>query len=495
MKKGNLKSQLIKILALQFFLSVNAGILKAEETVENLLSGYLKNNLTVKQLSSEMENQILESKASKIENGMDFHLESGTVTIQTGSPSYISLSPSANLSIPKARNLTLSISSDVEKESEESFSFTNSSIALEADLYSKNALAQEIIKIKADRAVLEAKRALQNGFVTAEKEFYTELKSLFTTAASIVSAEEDLYEDQIEFNEIKAKGYSSSSIKYRQAQMEVLSDQRTVEINRHDLERQTKIFAAKCGIEYKGTSALSFLPSSIPQVSPVKVSSFSKDDYTEIESAKWTNYINSLERKADSPVTIRGSAGYTIKNTSTSGDRDTVDLGSSLTWNDTGLTANAGVSLPVSGKLDPVYTFGFSFEPNAFLLADIEDKQDKIAEEQERIAIDSAKTNYRTSFISQNTSLADIKWEKETNLESFKMYESLTKDTERYYKDGYLTESEYKSAAANKENYRLQCIINDIELIIYNDETKLLFCRDEELKHERKRESEENIQK
>lgn len=50
-----------------------------------------------------------------------------------------------------------------------------------------------------ERKVLEAKRALQNGFLTAEKEFYEELRSLYKTKADIVTAQKDLYEDTIEF--------------------------------------------------------------------------------------------------------------------------------------------------------------------------------------------------------------------------------------------------------------------------------------------------------
>lgn len=472
-----------KLLLLILFL-FERGWIFAEENVETLLEGYLKNNLTVKELSAKMENQLLESKASKIENGITFQLESGTVKIQTGSQSSVTLSPSASLSIPQARNLSLDFSTDAEKEDSQSFSFSNSSIALGIDIYSKNNLSRQITKLKSDRAVLEAQRALQNGFVTAEKEFYTELKSLYSIAASIVSSQEDLYEDQISFSEIKTKGYSSSSIKYRQAQMKVISDQRAVDINSHQLNRQTRIFAAKCGIDYNASDALSFLPTAIPQVTPVEISSFKREDYKEIENAKWAQFINSLEREADATLTIRGKAGYTFKNTSTYNNSDTVDLGTSLAWHKTGLTANAGVSFPISGSMNPVYTLSFSFIPHIFLLADIQEKEDKVASDQEEIAVAAAKNNYRTSVISQRTSLADIKWEKETNLESFKMYETLAEDTEKYFKQGYSSESEYKSALANKENYRLQCIINDINLIIYNSETKLLFCRDQELKHE-----------
>lgn len=61
------------------------------------------------------------------------------------------------------------------------------------------------------------------------------------------------------------------------------------------------------------------------------------------------------------------------------------------------------------------------------------------------------------------------------------MYVQLEKDMTSYFKDGIITESEYLTAFANKELYRIRLLINDIDLIIYNNTTKLLFCRDDEI--------------
>lgn len=61
------------------------------------------------------------------------------------------------------------------------------------------------------------------------------------------------------------------------------------------------------------------------------------------------------------------------------------------------------------------------------------------------------------------------------------MYVRLERDMAEYLKAGIITESEYLNAFANREQYRLQLLINDIDLIIYNNTTKLLFCRDEEI--------------
>ncbi|MBQ1672401.1 MAG: hypothetical protein II070_11515 [Treponema sp.] len=470
----------LKLLCLFFPISLMP--LFAHQKAEDLLQGYLQNDLNVKKLTNSLQNQVLEDKATKISNGWNFKIESGTVTVTTdGEHRRVTFSPSAELSIPQLNNLTLGASADIKYKEEDSTDTKNKSLYMSVDLYSKNKQKLEVTKLKSERSVLEASRALQNGLITAEKDFYTELKSLYSTAASIVKAENDLYDDQLAFNEIRAKGYIAGSLKYRQAEMKVLSGERNVEINKRELERQTKIFASKCGIEYDGNDAVEFLPDSVPQAEAVDVLSFKKEAFAKIEKATWTNRINTLNRNADSKITVRGKAGYTFDNSST--DSDTLDLGSSLTWNGTGLTASAGVSWPLkTDSFYPVYTFGLSFSPQPFLLANITDQQKEIAEEQEKIDIQSAEKDYQTEMISRQTQLSDIQWKKKTNEESLDMYKKLAADEERYYRQGYVTLSEYRNAKANKENYEIQCLINDIELLIYNDETKLLFCRDDEIK-------------
>lgn len=84
-------------------------------------------------------------------------------------------------------------------------------------------------------------------------------------------------------------------------------------------------------------------------------------------------------------------------------------------------------------------------------------------------------------MVDQQQSLSDIIWSRQTNAETYEMYVRLEKDMAEYLKAGIITESEYLNAFANREQYRLQLLINDIDLIIYNNTTKLLFCRDEEI--------------
>ena len=48
----------------------SASFAQNTKTVEELLSGYLRTNLTLLKLSSEVQNQELENKSSLIENGI-----------------------------------------------------------------------------------------------------------------------------------------------------------------------------------------------------------------------------------------------------------------------------------------------------------------------------------------------------------------------------------------------------------------------------------------
>ena len=212
---------------------------------------------------------------------------------------------------------------------------------------------------------------------------------------------------------------------------------------------------------------------------------FEKNQYASIEKAVWTYEYNSLERKSVKNVTLSANAGYTLKNSSTASSAsrsdmsDTVDAGATAGLY--GLSLGAGVSFPVENPGNPVYSLSASVDPAEFRKARITTEKNGYSEEQDLIAIQSAEEDYDTSVVDQQQSLSDIIWSRQTNAETYEMYVRLEKDMAEYLKAGIITESEYLNAFANREQYRLQLLINDIDLIIYNNTTKLLFCRDEEI--------------
>ena len=452
----------------------------AAESLEKLLSGYLSNDMQLRELSIEMKRTLLENEISGIQNGFSFKISTGTITFVLGSDAYVKFTPSLSLALPETRNLNISLSSSILFDSLDSTdTFSNTSLKASIDIISNSAKEREIEKIKTQRKILEAKRNLQNGFLNAETEFYKTLQSLYQMQAKIVTLEKNLYDDKLTLEQLTAQGYRSNSTKYRTASMNVKSDENDIKIQTRELNRETHIFAAKCGVETDFENPADFLPDDIPEVSPVSIRDFSSDNYVKTESAKWTQYINSLEREADSAITLKGNAGFTFNNERTSSH--TVDLGSDFTWNNTGLTVSAGANLPVgSDSFTPVFTLGISVDPNAFRTVDLNNQIRDLEIEKENNDITNAQTAFRTAVVAQRTELSNLQWEKSTYAESLDMYTTLEADMAKYYKQGYVTQSEYKSSQVNKENYRIKCIINRIDFLIYNNSTKALFVRDDE---------------
>lgn len=204
-----------------------------------------------------------------------------------------------------------------------------------------------------------------------------------------------------------------------------------------------------------------------------------------------------MQRKADRDFTLTATTGYTLKNSNTSfssgettvtdkgtttisnSDKsDTIDAGLTATWK--GLTVGAGVNIPISSGNEPVYTLSATVKPNTFRTRKITLASNELTEEQELIDIQSAEESYETALVDKKTELDSIMWTKKTYKETFDLWNQLENDEKKWFREGIVKESEYLNASANRELYRLKLMINQIDLIIYNAETKLLFCRDYE---------------
>ena len=145
------------------------------------------------------------------------------------------------------------------------------------------------------------------------------------------------------------------------------------------------------------------------------------------------------------------------------------------------MSLDAGISVPLEKSSLPIYTLSATIDLNTFRKAKLSAEKKEYSQQQELIELQSASDKYDTSVVEQTQSLNDIRWAKQTNLQTYDMYVQLEKDMNAYFKAGIITESEYLTSYANKELYRIRLLINDIDLIIYNNTTKLLFCRDDEI--------------
>ena len=60
------------------------------------------------------------------------------------------------------------------------------------------------------------------------------------------------------------------------------------------------------------------------------------------------------------------------------------------------------------------------------------------------------------------------------------MYSQLEYDMDKWLAQGSVTESDYLDAANSREKARMNLLINAVEKIIYNNNVKLMFVRENE---------------
>lgn len=132
--------------------------------------------------------------------------------------------------------------------------------------------------------------------------------------------------------------------------------------------------------------------------------------------------------------------------------------------------------MPVGGESNyPAITLSMSLTPNTFRKNSISKKQDALTEEQELLAIETAETEYETKVVETQQKLDSLLWEQKTIEQNLLMYEELEKDMASMYKQGFTSESEYLSAKTNLNSYILKKVMNQIDLIMYNDDVVMNF--------------------
>ncbi len=452
----------------------NKSELNLPDTTQLLLS-YIENDTELKNLTIAAKKAALSYDATKIDNGFDISLASGNVTIKLSEDgTSIYASPSAKVKLPQASNLSAQVTTSV-NYSENSTSISDTSLALGVDILSTSTLSNKISLMKAERSVIEAERKLGKRVLNAEKEFYTELKKLLTSINSIMTAKENLYSDKIDFEAVKIQGYSKASSTYRKAELKVITDQHDIEASLHTLIHDCVVFYKKCGFDIQiddNTDLMSLVPSDIEAGTPLNILDFEKENYTSIESATWTYKINSMERSTNKNYSLSASAGYTFDNSST--NSDSIDAG--LSGSIGGLSLGAGVSIPVGAASNyPAITLSMSLNPNTFRKNSITKQQNSLTEEQELLAITAAETEYETLVVETQQKLDSLLWEEKSLEENVSLYAELEKDMSVLYKQGFTSESEYLSAQTNLNSYIIKKVINQIELIMYNDDVVMNF--------------------
>ena len=501
-----------KVLVTVFAFSL-AAFVSAESTLNTLLSGYLENDLSLQKYTLTAQLKALSYDSTKVSNGIELTLSTGTVKVQSSSDgTKYTFTPSATLEIPQLNDTTISASLPLSKktgyniDAENGTYLDNGSIEVNTGIITAAPQKRKVSLLEAERAYIEAERAAQNQALTVENAFYSNLKTIYTYAQKVLTAKDDLYDDELALRVLEVQGYSKTSSSYRTKYLKCQSDKRTVAENLRKLERETAVFASKCGAEYNrvftpenfsasGTeelekrayeSVMAFLPKEIPGVEMENVLSYKADDYTKTESAEWSKYISDLKRKTDYTLELGAYAGYTFNETTSK--YDTVDGGITFDWR--GIKASAGVSVPTGQNIfplngtgtgqtstSPVYTFSLALTPNTWRLASIDKKQDELNEQIDEIAVKTAADDYDTAVLEKLTERSDLAWSEKSYADEYDMYSQLENDMNKWLSQGSVTQSDYLDAVNNRDKAQINILINAVEKIIYNNNVKMMFVR------------------
>lgn len=439
-----------------------------------LLESYTANDRQLKELSLSYEQAELNYSRVLIQNGLSWNISSGNVSAKIAEDNTsISVSPSASILLPSINNSQIKLTSPLGitlGEDKPSVTVNGAGVTIGTDIISSEKDKRSVTLIKAQRSLEEAQRRLDARKLTVEKDFLSVLKSLYNSKLTLISKQDTLISRQRDLDSLKAQGFEVSSARYRTAMLSYETALRDVEVQQRLFDKALQNFAHKCNVD-----AIS-LNISLPEASLVYMNSFNKENYKELENSTWTHYSNSLSRDAVSPLTVSADAGYALSYKEVKGEgtvTSTVSSGVSLKYN--GFNLSAGVQLPVKDLKSPTLSLSLSWTPSEKKLSAITDKENALAVQQEKLAIESANDTYEDTLSDKDKTREDLIWQMEKNTEQLSMYKDLVVDMKNWYERGVISLSDYNQAVTNFENALTQINITQIDQLLYDIEVKSLF--------------------
>lgn len=452
--------------------------------VLRLLAGYLNNDPQLQELAVRARMAETGRERAGLENGFDIELSSGMMRLYYRSAAanasggwIFSAEPKATLKFPMFNNTSVSVSSPVTFEANETgrnASPEDVKISLSTDIVSSAGKQRKAVLLKAERALLEARRAISRRGLAAEREFYDTLRQLYESAIQALTFEEEAYTKEIEFAMAQRQGYSASSVYYRTLQLEAADAHRAASEQRRAIERNTASFARDCGIP------IDALPEAVPKMDAENAPEFGREEdrsrFAEIESAIWNSYIGALSRSASGHLTLSAQGGVTAGN-SYLGKETSADVGLTLGWK--GVSLSVESQIPVSGpEKRPALSLSLAYNMNRQRLAPLDDAEKSLQAESEAIAFKTANRSWENAVDSMRTEREDLIWEVKRHHEQYELYRELSEETDEWFGRGAVTESERRKARANVERARLRILAADIRIRILFIDWSLKFTGD-----------------
>ena len=442
----------------------------------SLFQNYKANNRDYQKLEIQLQQSIISYQEFCVQNGFIFSLSSGRSGIEfLENSTNLSFSPEISVSSEKLNNSSLSMNLpfnfDITKDGISSSQIDRASLMFSTDIISDISEQKKISLEKANRNVLEAKRNLEKGQTKIYSSFLQELRALYSSALSVTQAENSQIEKQLDFDTIKAKGYATSSAKYRTASLEVESAKRSVKEKERLYKSSLAIFASKCSVKPSQID-LNF---ELPEVKLNSISDYKKDDFTELEKANWNYQINSQSRNINSDFSLSAQAGYGFS-LSEQNFSDSAQAG--LTMNYKGISLSATSAIPINQNSNPSLSFSLGWKPSASKIQKLSGQSEELQDELEKLEIANAQESFFDTVLQMSEKRSNLEWETEQNLEQEKLYAELEKDVESWFEKGIVSESEYRQAKTNYENAKVKLALTKIDRIIYNNDLSMLFVSD-----------------
>lgn len=433
---------------------------------DELLQNYCNQDIQFEELAISYQQAELSHRKTQIDNGVEFSASTGSIKIEFADNQVnTSLSPSISVKIPSLSNTEAKISVPISIE--EDVSMQNAGISLSTEIISSSKANRELTLEKSLRSVEEAQRKLTARIVALEKAFLNELKNLYSLGLDVYEAEEDLLTKQISFEGIKLQGYSTTSPKYRSSQLSVKSAEYDLEKAKRKYSNSLEKFLAACG-----ATELDIYSLEIPETELLKITDFPKNKFSAIENVVWSNYLNSTSRnnKKDFTLSANTSANFSLMNETMSSS-----IGAGVTAAFKGISGNMNFSFPTNDKSNPSVSFSLSWNPNQSKLASISEETSTLQEQQEVLSLKKAEESYTETVNEYETNRENLLWQYEKNLEEETMYKELAEDTQYWYNEGIVSESEYRQANSNYAKAILSVTSSKIDQLIYNLDLKSLF--------------------
>ena len=442
------------------------GTLSAEEDITALLAGRIQHDSELKARAIELRQAELSESQTKISNNISVTLNTGTLTFIFADGDSFQAEPSVSVSLPAFNDAAFAARTSF--RGNDGLISSDTSFTLSADV-TGNARRKRLVELlQAERTVTEARRALQKRALETETEFYTALRNIYELEAALYTKREAQWTEELEFSEVRARGYDERSSVYRTARMELAKAEREARETERLLARNIAVFARDCGREGDIT-----LPQTVPAPEDgglLSLADFDASRYTELESAEWQRRINTLSREADGELSVRLEGGGTINNsTFQNGSEEgthSVDAGVSLSWR--GVSLSGGLEFPIGARTgSPALTLSVGINSAELALAPLRKQQNVLAAQKEILEIENAKRRWGDLLVEMERTRSDLLWQRNERAEQFELYRELEADMRIWFEQGIISESEYRKAEANKENALYNCLITDTDIILY----------------------------